>query len=181
MHLDRLGLQVSALQFSLDDVLEAWTLHDQDNPAFSPPGAPARDAATVMVAAFGSAVRQLQVKLGGGPASWTWGRLHSRQFPSVLAAALGYGPQPAGGDEWTVDAAEGEMTAMVGPSWRMIVSWNGRGRLATRMGILAGGQSENPASPWYQDQVAGWWAGRYLPMPPAGDATSGLISWVLRP
>jgi penicillin G amidase len=180
LHLDRSGLEVSALQFSLDDVLEAWTLHDQDNPAFSPAHAPARDAATVMLFAFGSAVRQLQAKLGGGPASWAWGKLHRRQFPSVLASALGYGPRPAGGDPWTVDAAEGGMTARVGPSWRMIVSWNSRGRPAAE-GILSGGQSENPASPWYQDQVADWWAGQYLPMPPPGGDTSGSISWVLQP
>jgi penicillin G amidase len=180
VHLDRSGLQIAAFQVSLDDVLEAWTLHDQHNPAFSPPGTPPRDADTVMVSAFGSAVRQLQAKLGGGPAGWAWGKLHRRQFPSVLAAALGYGPRPAGGDPWTVDAAEGGLTARVGPSWRMIVSWHGRGRPAAE-GILSGGQSENPASPWYQDQVADWWAGRYLPMPPPGGDTSGSVRWVLKP
>lgn len=180
LHLDRSGLRVSALQFSLDDVLEAWTLNDQDNPAFTAPGKPTRDAATAMLAAFGSAVRQLQAELGGRPTSWAWGKLHRRQFPSVLARALGYGPRPAGGDSWTVDAAEGGMTAMIGPSWRMIVSWNRRGRPAGE-GILAGGQSENPASPWYEDQVADWWSGRYLPMPQPGAVTNGSVRWVLRP
>jgi penicillin amidase len=180
LHRDRSGLGVSAFQFSLDDVLEAWTLDDQHNPAFSPPHAPARDAATVMVSAFRAAVGQLQARLGGAPASWTWRKLHRRQFPSVVAAALGYGPQPAGGDDWTVDAAEGGLTARVGPSWRMIVSWGGRGRPVAD-GILSGGQSENPASPWYQDQITDWWAGRYLPMPPPDRVTGGSIRWVLRP
>jgi penicillin G amidase len=179
VHRDRAGLEVSTFQFSLDDVLEEWTLHDQHNPAFSAPGGPVRDATTVMVSAFGSAVRRLRAGLGGRPASWTWGKLHRRQLPSVLASALGYGPEPAGGDEWTVDAAEGGMTATVGPSWRMIVSWNRRG-VPVAESILAGGQSENPASPWYEDQVADWWAGRYLPMPPGG-AASGPVTWVLQP
>ena len=52
-----------------------------------------------------------------------------------------------------------------------------RGRL---QGIYPGGQSENPASPWYEDQVADWWNGRYLPMPPPG-SSPGVIRWTLRP
>jgi penicillin G amidase len=69
---------------------------------------------------------------------------------------------------------------------------DGRGRLSAargpgrRQGIAAegiypGGQSENPASPWYGNLVARWASGRYLPMPPAGVAASGPIRWELRP
>ena len=38
MHQDRAGLSVSAQQFSLDQVLEAWTVSDPGNAAFTPPG-----------------------------------------------------------------------------------------------------------------------------------------------
>ncbi len=108
------------------------------------------------------------------------GRLHSRQFPSLTQAdALGYGPRAAGGDPWTVDAADSGLVARQGPSWRMIAAWTGPGT-GTAEGIYPGGQSENPASPWYEDQVADWWNGRYLPMPPAGSA-AGVIRWTLRP
>ena len=133
-----------------------------------------------MRAAFATAVAHLSARLGGTPSGWAWGRLHSRQFPSLTQAdALGYGPRAAGGDPWTVDAADGGLVARQGPSWRMIVAWTGPGA-GTGQGIYPGGQSENPASPWYEDQVADWWNGRYLPMPPAG-SSPGVIRWTLRP
>ena len=181
VHLDRAGLAVSTDQFSLDQVLEHWTLADPSNPAFTAPGGPARTGPAVMRAAFGTAVAHLRAKLGGDPASWAWGRLHARQFPSLTGVpALGYGPRPAGGDPWTVDAADGLPVATAGPSWRMIVRWAGRGR-AVAEGIYPGGQSENPGSPWYQNLVTDWWDGKYLPVPPAGAAATGPIRWELSP
>jgi penicillin G amidase len=181
LHFDRSGLGISAGQVSLDEVLEQWTLNDQSNPAFTAPGGRPRNSAEVMLAAFGTAVSHLQARLGGGPASWAWERLHSRQFPSLTgAAALGYGPRGSGGDPWTVDAAEGGMNSVVGPSWRMIVGWSRSGQ-AVGEGIYPGGQSENPASPWYDNLVADWWDGKYRPMPPAGGYATGPIRWQLRP
>jgi penicillin amidase len=171
---------VSAQQFSLDQVLEDWTLHDPANSAFTPPGGPRRTAPEAMRAAFAAAVTQLAARLHGPPSGWTWGRLHTRQFPSLSrAAGLGYGPRASGGDAWTIDAADGGLVSHSGPSWRMIVAWTGHAS-ATGEGIYPGGQSENPVSPWYADQMAGWWNGRYLPMPPAGGYLSGPILWTLR-
>jgi penicillin amidase len=194
VHLDRGGLEVSANQFSLVQVLEHWTLSDPSNPAFAAPGGQAGTAATVMRAAFATAVTHLHSRLGGSPGSWAWGRLHSRGFPSLTQVkALGYGPRAAGGDPWTVDAAYGMPVATDGPSWRMIVRWTGRSRSgggagsgasgggAVAEGIYPGGQSENPASPWYGNLIADWWNGTYLPMPPAGAAPSGSVRWDLRP
>ena len=62
----------------------------------------------------------------------------------------------------------------------MIVRWTGPGQAAGE-GVYPGGQSENPASPWYENLVADWWDGRYRPLPPAGGYTSGAIRWTLRP
>ncbi len=180
VHRDRGGLKVSPDQASLDEVLETWTLRDPGNATFTAPGGPRRTAPQVMRAAFATAVAHLSSRLGAAPSHWAWGRLHSRQFPSLTQAdALGYGPRAAGGDPWTVDAADGGLVATQGPSWRMIAAWTGPGA-GTAQGIYPGGQSENPASPWYEDQVADWWNGRYLPMPPAGSA-AGVIRWTLRP
>ena len=177
---DRGGLEISPGQASLDEVLETWTLHDPGNAAFTAPGGPRRTAPQVMRAAFATAVAHLSARLGGSPSRWAWGRLHSRQFPSLTQAdALGYGPRAAGGDPFTVDAADGGLVATQGPSWRMIAAWTGSGS-GTAEGIYPGGQSENPASPWYEDQVADWWNGRYLPMPPAG-SSPGVIRWTLQP
>jgi penicillin amidase len=178
---DRPGLAVSPQQFSLDEVLAAWTTGNPANGAFSPPGGPHRTAPAVMRAAFATAVAHLAATLHGAPAGWAWGRLHSRQFPSVTQApALGYGPRASGADSWTVNAADGGLVSHQGPSWRMIVAWAGHG-IATGEGVYPGGQSENPASPWYEDQMSDWWDGRYLPMPPAGGYAAGPILWSLRP
>ena len=178
---DRPGLQVSAAQFSLDEDLETWTLHDPGNPAFARPGGRAATADQAMRAAFGTAVAHLAARLGGTPSSWAWGRLHSREFPSLTqASALGYGPRPSAGDPWTVDAADGGLRSHQGPSWRMIVRWSGPGQ-AAGWGVYPGGQSENPASPWYENLVADWWNGRYLPLPPAGGYPTGAIQWKLSP
>ena len=192
VHLDRLGLTIGPYQASLDEVLAAWTRGDQRNPAFTPPSGPRRDATTVMRTAFATAVSGLAAKLGGAPSSWSWGRLHTRRFPSLTGASgLGYGPEPSGGDPWTPDGAYGGMQSTAGPSWRMIVHWT-RGGAVEGEGIYPGGQSENPASSWYENLVADWWAGKYLAMPVAGLAGSGAGSssetetagetrWVLRP
>src|SRR5580698_8448488 len=159
------GLSVSVGQFSLDEDLQAWTLNDPANPAFSLPSGAQRTAPQVMRQAFATAVAHLSKTLGDAPASWSWGRIHSREFPAVSGAnGLGYGPRPAGGDLFTPDAADGGLTASTGPSWRMIVTLSRSG--VTAEGIYPGGQSENPASPWYDDLIPLWWDGKYLPPPP---------------
>jgi penicillin G amidase len=192
VHKDRAGLAISPQsQVSLDQVLASWTTGDPANSAFTPPGGPHRTAPEVMRAAFATAVAHLAATLHGAPSSWAWGRIHSRQFPSVTQAdALGYGPRASGADAWTVNAADGGLVSHQGPSWRMIVAWAGHGT-ATGEGVYPGGQSENPASPWYEDQMADWWDGRYLAMPPAGGPPAGgnpaggnpagQVRWSLRP
>jgi penicillin G amidase len=187
--LDPDGLAVTTSQFGLDRALERWTLSGRANPAFSPPGRPAGSAASVLRNAFATAVAALHAKLGGSPSSWTWGKLQSTRIPSLVSkTGLGYGPVQSGGDPWTVNAvsavsARGDgppappaaPTATAGPSWRMIVRWSGRPgqRHPVAAGIYPGGQSENPASPWYQDLVAGWSAGHMLTLPSASPALSG--------
>jgi penicillin G amidase len=179
---DRPGLSISPQgQFSLDQMLAYWTTSDPVNSAFTPPGGPHRTAPVVMRAAFATAVAHLAAVLGGTPSGWQWGRIHSRQFPSITQVpALGYGPRSSGSDAWTVNAADGGLVSHQGPSWRMIVAWTHAGA-ATGQGVYPGGQSENPASPWYSNQMADWWDGRYLPMPPAGGLLAGPIVWSLRP
>jgi penicillin G amidase len=178
---DPAGLAANWQQFSLVEDLQAWTVADPGNPAFTPPGAATRTATQVMRSAFAAAVAQLSAKLGRAPDTWMWGRVHSIQFPSITGAdALGYGPVPAGGDDWTVSAADGYPVSSQGPSWRMIVKFADRGQ-SSAAGIYPGGQSENPASPWYSDLIAYWQKGTYLAMPPAGGYSAGSITWSLRP
>jgi penicillin amidase len=45
-------------------------------------------------------------------------------------------------------------------------------------GVYPGGQSENPASPWYDDLISRWWADQTLPMVTAG-RPAGSLRWTL--
>jgi penicillin amidase len=175
---DRGALGVSTGSAPLNEDLEAWTLGDQSNAAFAgPSGHGPGTASAAIVAAFKKAVAHLSNKLGGAPSTWTWGRLHSRSFPSITGAAgLGYGPRAAGGDPFTEDAADGGLVASTGPSWRMVASLSSGG--VTAQGVYPGGQSENPASPWYSNLVPLWWDGKYLPVPAPGSA-AGPSVWRL--
>jgi penicillin G amidase len=165
-------------QPSLNEDLEAWTLTDPSNPAFSLPSGQHRTAADVMREAFSQAVTHLKSALGDNPASWTWGALHTREFPALSGAAgLGYGPRASGGDAFTPDAADGDLTSSAGPSWRMVATLSASG--VSAIGVYPGGQDENPASPWYDNQVPLWWDGRYLPVPEPA-ATAGPITWRLK-
>ncbi|MBV6699792.1 penicillin acylase family protein [Kitasatospora aureofaciens] len=159
--------------------LEQWTLHDQGNPAFTPPGGPARDARAAMRDAFAKATAGLAADLGPDPASWNWGRLHRRVIPSITQVpALGHGPLPAGGDPWTANNADGGMDSDFGPSWRMVVRWTGPATADARA-VYPGGQSENPASPWYRNLIDLWWRGEYLPLRTAAEHGSDDLKWTL--
>jgi penicillin amidase len=172
------SLRVGPDQPSLDEDLESWTLHDPSNPAFTPPGAAGRTAAQVMRRAFTEAVAKLRGRFGPDVSTWRWGRLHTREFSSLAEIpGLGYGPRAAGSDLWTVNAASGEFHSDSGPSWRMIVDW-GSGKAE---GVYPGGQSENPASSWYETDVNAWWNGRYFPLYGATQARRlpGSVTWAV--
>ncbi|SEG84398.1 penicillin amidase [Actinacidiphila yanglinensis] len=184
--LDPWNLDLGHAPGPLVEDLEQWTLHDPTNAAFASPGSTTPNAPAAMRAAFTKTVDSLTKQLGNDPADWTWGRLHQRKIPSLTgAAALGYGPFPAGGDPWTPNAADDGMVSDFGPSWRMTVTWTGPGQ-STAKAIYPGGQSEDPASPWYQNLIPLWWDGRYLPLRTAAEqsrdgTSSGDVRWTLRP
>lgn len=181
------SLAVSPDQTSLDEDLENWTLHDQHNAVFTPPKAATRDAAQVMLQAFKESVSMLGKALGSNRRQWTWGKLHTRAIVSLLGVdGLSYGPRDSGGDSWTTNAAgtdplsasnPAQQIATAGPSWRMIVDW-GSGQAVS---VYPGGQSENPASSWYENEIAAWWNGQYYPMLDGAQARqqSGSVTWTL--
>jgi len=182
----------NSVQGPLTEDLEAWTLHDPANAAFTPPHGARRTASDVMRQAFAETVDTLTKRLGPDPRGWRYGRLHSRAFPSLARIpSLGYGPRPSGGDERTVDAADGGAVATAGPSWRFVMDWGGHGggssESGSAVGVYPGGQSENPVSPWYENQIAAWWDGAYYPMRDAASAAAaaqarpGSATWTLTP
>ena len=174
---------VSVKRDELDDALsqdlEAWTLSDPANPAFSAPGNGARTAVDVQRKAFAGAISRLAKQLGGRPGSWSWGRIHTRVLENLAdVSGLNYGPRAESGDGFTPLAAGGSPSSH-GPSWRMVVDWGAH----TFQGVFPGGQSENPASDWYTNRVDTWFGGRLDPMLTADQASgaAGAKSWDMRP
>ncbi|MDI3299304.1 MAG: penicillin acylase family protein [Bacillota bacterium] len=131
-----------------------------------------RSRQEVMLQALGEALAELRARLGDDPARWRWGDLHQRLIPSLTQrAALGRGPFATGGDAFTVDVSGGEPSTH-GPSWRMIADLSDLGR---SWGVFPGGESGDPTSPHYADQLPLWREDRYKellfpgqPMPEAG-------------
>jgi penicillin amidase len=153
------------LNDALGQDLEAATLRGQGNP-------------DVMRAAFDSTVTALTKQLGSDATTWTWGRVHQRELVNLVIKGLSYGPIPDRGDANTPLAAP-DFPSTHGPSWRMVVDWGAR----TFQGIYPGGQSENPASSWYNNRSATWFRGDYAAMLTADQAASspGAIAWSMQP
>jgi penicillin amidase len=183
---------VSVDRHELDDALgqdlETWTLAGQA-PCQSgcatvacPTGTNCPGAVPVepvMRQAFHAAFATLTSTLGADPASWTWGRIHTRELENLAqVSGLSYGPRADSGDANTPLAAP-DSPSTHGPSWRMVVDWGTH----TFSGIYPGGQSENPASTWYENRVDTWWSGLYAPMLSADQAASspGATTWTMQP
>ena len=129
--------------------------------------------------AFTATVTMLTRQLGSDPSTWTWGRVHQRVIENLAqVTGLDYGPRPDRGDANTPLAAP-DFPSSHGPSWRMVVDWGA----GTFQAIYPGGQSENPASAWYDDRVETWFDGKYKPMLTADQAASasGSVAWDMQP
>jgi penicillin G amidase len=164
---------------ALGQDLEAWTLHDPTNRAFSAPGVGSRTAEVAQRKSFHKLIGDLAKLLGPDPRSWLYGRVHQRVLENLAdVKALNYGPRPERGDANTPLAAGG-YPSTEGPSWRMVVDWGAH----TFQGIYPGGQSENSASTWYTDRVDTWWAGRLSPMlsAEAAGGADNTRTWDMRP
>ena len=84
----------------------------------------------------------------------------------MLAGYLNRGPFPIGGDHttiWATGASYHELIdgTFIGPPYRMIVDL---GDLRNSCSSLTPGQSGNPASQHYDDQIGPWFSGEYHPM-----------------
>ncbi len=165
------------LNDALGQDLEAWTLSDPTNPAFTLVGA-TQNAGDMMRQAFHATISLMTTRLGTDPSKWTWGRIHQRTLENLaLVTGLDYGPIPDRGDNNTPLAAP-DFPSTHGPSWRMVVDWGAQ----SFSGVYPGGQSENPASGWYSNEAKTWFAGNYYPMLDAtrAAAAAGAVTWSLQ-
>ncbi len=152
------ALDISQLNTPLVEDIENMDLNEPHSKYFDLPNGTVRSAGTVARLALTQTVDHLATELGPNPDTWHWDRIHFRHFASLTGVeALGYGPRGSSGDDWTVNAADGDLVSTAGPSWRMIIAYGDKG-----VAIYPGGQSENPLSPWYENQIPLWWTGKYL-------------------
>ncbi|MFW6236979.1 MAG: penicillin acylase family protein, partial [Desulfosudaceae bacterium] len=131
-----------------------------------------------------AAVKLLEDRLGPDPGQWQWGRLHQYTWitdASLLAPYMGFfdrtgmkllsgyldrGPYPAPGDHTTLNVAAyhpgNDFDTWLIPAMRIIADF---GSAEPLIGINSSGQSDNPASPHYEDGIQAWRDGRYQPFP----------------
>lgn len=122
--------------------------------------------------ALGQAVKRLEGKLGEDSAKWAWGKFR----PLTLAHPVGekkpmdkvfnIGPFPWGGDQNTVAQAatpllDPEGNPYYNPSLRMVIDVGNWDECTFAM---PGGQSGNPFSPHYGDQVDAYRDGEPVPI-----------------
>lgn len=123
-------------------------------------------------AALDAAIVELHETLGDDMAGWRWGDLHRVTLAHPLASIPGFESlfvaleTGVGGDDQTVmqtgvDARDGFPAAVI-PSWRAVYDL---ADLDRSVGVLAAGNSGNPASPHWNDQAPLWLAGETHPLP----------------
>ena len=131
-----------------------------------------RSRREVICQTMAETVSTLKTTCGPKIGDWAWGKIHRLTFGHPLGSVkpldriLNRGPYPIGGDGDTIWASGTNRTdlgerEMVGPPFRFIADlrdWN------QSQGILVPGQSGHPASPHYDDNIAGFFKGEYHPM-----------------
>jgi penicillin amidase len=126
----------------------------------------------VMRLALAETVAFLKERLGPASGDWAWGKLHTLRYSHVvgqvpaLAPIFNRGPYALGGDGNTVWATGSGMRTLdsdqvIGPPFRHI---SDLGDWSNSFGLLAPGNSGQPGSRHYDDQIAAWFAGGYHPL-----------------
>jgi penicillin amidase len=144
------------------EVLEFLTRADPESKWFADSREKPRTRDGVVARSFAEAIAQVVQERGADMSHWQWGATNVLRLHSMTQnPALDRGGMAVRGDDLTLNpgANGGEVTG--GASWRMVVDFSDLGH---SFGMYPGGQSEDPASPHYDDQIKPWAEGRYLPL-----------------
>ena len=107
---------------------------------------------------FASTEERLRDWSAENSAQYTWGNYKATSIQHMLRLApLGIYNVPIGGGRGIVNAT----SERHGPSWRMVVELSDPVRI---WGVYPGGQSGNPGSVYYDNQVNAWAAGKHYPL-----------------
>jgi len=130
------------------------------------------DRAGVLTKSLRAAMDELTASVGSNPAKWTWGNLHTFTFSHPLGSVgalrpiFNRGPYPTGGNWNTVDSgayyADKPYAMGLGPAYRIIADpadWD------ASLSIIPSGESGQPFSPHYADQIKSWLAVEYHRLP----------------
>jgi penicillin G amidase len=145
------------------EVLEFLTREAPRSPWFDDVRTPERETRDdILVRSFEAAVAKLVKARGPDLKGWTWGKTNVLELHSLAHdPRLDRGGIPVPGDEFTLNPGSNGGPVTGGASWRMLVDF---ANLEGSVGVYPGGQSEDPASPHYADQMKPWAEGRYLPL-----------------
>jgi penicillin amidase len=130
------------------------------------------DRAGILTAALQASMNELTTSVDSDPAKWTWGSLHTHTFShplgsvGPLAPIFNRGPFPTGGNWNTVDSGayytDKPYAMTLGPAYRIIADpadWD------ASLSIIPSGQSGQPFSQHYDDQIQQWLSVEYHTLP----------------
>jgi len=120
------------------------------------------DAYAIIRKSFEVAIRMLEKELGGDMDNWKLGRIHKLSAKHVLGGVFGWLNYPAW-EAWGWSDCVNNIGAAGthGPSWREILNFKD---LDESLCVIPGGQSGNPFSEHYYDQLRMWLDGKYKQM-----------------
>jgi penicillin G amidase len=115
--------------------------------------------AEVVRTSFKATIDSLQKHLGAAPSTWQWAKQKGTDIKHVaLLPGFGFDDVVCGGGAGIVNAT----SERAGPSWRMVVALDPK--RPRGWGVYPGGQSGNPGSPYYADQLEYWRTGQLYPL-----------------
>lgn len=149
------------------EVLEQMTREEPESIWFDDRRTPQREGREQIArASFRTALDSLRQQFGDDVAAWQWGKLNTLRVRSLAEQErLARNGGPIVGTAFTVNPGGDIGPVGGGASWRMLVDLTPPVR---GIGAYPGGQSEDPASKHYDDQISIWAAGDYRPLNSAG-------------
>ncbi|HLT41527.1 MAG TPA: penicillin acylase family protein, partial [Sphingobacteriaceae bacterium] len=156
---DKFGKPDIFMRYPSRDRTVQMLLHEPDSPwYFNNLSTKKENRGDIVNLSFRKANQLLEERHGDLIENWQWSKVKQSKVPH-LAAIKGFGSRPLtiGGAKHTVNA----MSEKNGPSWKMVVAL---GKEPTGYGILPGGQSGNPGSRYYDNQLATWEEGKLNPL-----------------